>query len=410
MNDKNVKLETETCGINASIIITNNRDDSEKYRDYYCSIEIIVPPQFVLPFTSIQSKGNNITTVRAGPMDVDSMEFGLDFGPNEFRIEGHHVVARLKNVTAKNFRYAVNRGGLLAEDFLVTESAVMESVSADMVVSTSQRTSVRWWQRSGNLACLSAPLGSIYVDDSCEYICKYRDTNVRRAAEEMLRTRAHGNSTDTDMMILKDLEDDDQNGTEASMTVFREAREYIRRSKQHNNGQNPSTWYDDSGGAYTRQTSVLPWLCNGDPKSNLIWNCSKYDPVLATKEDLCPVGAAYKKKSQVPQVTGCTNLETCYLDESPKCLCKPTCDMSADLTPPGMCNDIGRCCQTICAGYSKADLFPIENQPRCGRIIDPIGKPWCNGSLDQQFTMTSDTGQLAVQVTKIVLYVMCVNV
>lgn len=70
----------------------------------------------------------------------------------------------------------------------------------------------------------------------------------------------------------------------------------------------------------------------------------------------------------------------------------------AGLTPPGTCNDLGQCCQTICAGYSRADLFPTANQPRCGREIDLIGMNWCDGELDQRWKFTSATGQITVQV------------
>lgn len=80
-------------------------------------------------------------------------------------------------------------------------------------------------------------------------------------------------------------------------------------------------------------------------------------------------------------------------------MCKPKCDM-AGLTPPGTCNDMGQCCQTICQGYSTADLFPDDSQPRCGSLIDPIGMPWCNGALDQQFIFTSETGQIDLTVLR----------
>jgi len=110
-------------------------------------------------------------------------------------------------------------------------------------------------------------------------------------------------------------------------------------------------------------------------------------------------GTKYEFRSQVPVVDGCTNLQYCLYEESSLCLCKPKCDM-AGLNPPGKCNDMGQCCQTICQGYSTADLFPDDNQPRCGSVIDPIGMPWCNGALDQQFIFTSEKGQIDLTVLR----------
>jgi len=67
----------------------------------------------------------------------------------------------------------------------------------------------------------------------------------------------------------------------------------------------------------------------------------------------------------------------------------------ANLDPPGICNVGGQCCQTICEGYSKADMLPYENMPRCPQTAQ---MPWCNGNLDQKVRFLSDTGQISYQV------------
>lgn len=67
-----------------------------------------------------------------------------------------------------------------------------------------------------------------------------------------------------------------------------------------------------------------------------------------------------------------------------------------DLDPPGTCDDGGRCCQTLCSGYSKADLFPTPNTPRCGLELG-IGQ-WCTDNLEQKFRFTSESGQISLQV------------
>lgn len=78
---------------------------------------------------------------------------------------------------------------------------------------------------------------------------------------------------------------------------------------------------------------------------------------------------------------------------APKDLCigsPPVCGFA------GQCDIRGRCCRTICAGPSTADLFPKANQPRDGASIDPINMPWTPKHLDQQWKLTSMTGQISV--------------
>ena len=199
-----------------------------------------------------------------------------------------------------------------------------------MIMTTGKQTSVKFWQKADNRVCLTAAQNSLYVDDSCNRICKLKSAG-RRA-------RKHLSSFDT---------------LNSSGTDFRQ--------------------------------SVLPWLCTTLPSGKK--DCKKYDPVQAELDDLCPVGAPFKKKSQVPQTVGCYRLSDCTIDESPQCLCKPKCDM-AGLNPPGQCNSLGQCCQTICQGYSKADMFPEKDQPRC---ISTSTTWWCNGTLDQRWNSLLST-------------------
>ncbi len=63
----------------------------------------------------------------------------------------------------------------------------------------------------------------------------------------------------------------------------------------------------------------------------------------------------------------------------------------------GRCDTRGRCCRTVCAGSSSADLFPVANQPRDGMSIDSVRMPWSPGKLEQQWSMTSKTGQISVE-------------
>mmetsp|Transcript_60899 Transcript_60899/g.163020 ORF Transcript_60899/g.163020 Transcript_60899/m.163020 type:complete len:2559 (+) Transcript_60899:1883-9559(+) len=107
-----------------------------------------------------------------------------------------------------------------------------------------------------------------------------------------------------------------------------------------------------------------------------------------------------------PLVPGCVDFTTCTALETAICLCKPTCDMvpASQLSYNGIsgvagtCNDAGQCCRTVCAGYSKADLFPDPNEPRNGFAAAGTAKPWTPNNLAQQWTFTSDAGVISFQV------------
>mmetsp|Transcript_53263 Transcript_53263/g.126023 ORF Transcript_53263/g.126023 Transcript_53263/m.126023 type:complete len:1352 (-) Transcript_53263:35-4090(-) len=376
-----VTLESSTCGVNATFSITNNRDDAVKYIGYYCYLEILVPDRFVMPQTTIVATGQNVTTVRAGPMDADAPDFGIDFGPNSFDISGVYVDARLENVSAKVFNFNVVHGGLIAVD-LLSPNAKFTSTDADMIVTTKTETHVEFWQKSDTLVCLTAAKGSLYVNDACRRICKFQDEGRRF----MHHGQQHQDLMDADPMSMEEEHDFDMADVADPPPGSRAARP-------------PSTRAAPPSSQSSRR--VDPWQCEGVPSvvaGKFIVNCSKYDPVKAAEDDQCPVGAPYLQKSKVPNIIGCTDLATCILTESPQCLCKPACDM-ANLNPPGECNDFGQCCQTICAGYSRADMFPREDMPRCGTAVDSILYPWCDGQgMRQQWNFTSELGQMSLQV------------
>jgi len=333
--DPLIKLATDNCNYNSTISISNEREISKRYSNYICNMQIIVPNRFVLPQTTIYANGQNVTKVRAGPMDQDTQNFGLDFGPNTFSLVGNYLEARVQNLSCKSLVYSVTHGSLLGVDVRATQGS-FSSDDADLILTSQVMTSVQFWQKSSNAVCLSAANGSLYVDNSCKRVCKYR------------------------------------NLAENIQPVIPNRRRLL--------------------GSF----SSLPWICS--PLANGTLNCTHYDPVAAAIADECPVGAMYKFKSQVPQIPGCYDLQTCTLNQSAQCLCKPECDMK-NLNPPGLCDTSGRCCQTVCGGYSGADMFPNENMPRCGILVDKVKYPYCNGTLTQQWKFTSNSGQIAVTVS-----------
>ena len=69
-----------------TISVVNNREPSLKYRNYHCEFEVIVPEGVVLPGMEIKEHAAGYpSTVRGGPMDVDTQNFGLRFGPNQVK-------------------------------------------------------------------------------------------------------------------------------------------------------------------------------------------------------------------------------------------------------------------------------------------------------------------------------------
>ena len=312
-----IMLEDDACSAAAVFKVNNQRSPAEKYTNFYCNVEILIPDRFVVPTTTINAIGSNLTTVRSGPMDPDTRNFGLEFGANEFIMKGERIIARLDNITAKHLKYDVMHGSLLATNVTYTPFATFNSITADMSVTTTRMTTANFWQKSGNLMCLTA--ATLFVDSSCKEVCDFVPTDGDGASGQ----------------------------GETSQGDFRVFDRYYRRQ----------------GG----------------------------------------------KCKDVPNVPDCVT-EECTLIETPQCLCKPTCDMvdSDDLDfngysgVEGKCNADGKCCRTLCGGYSRADLFPFPNSVRCGTCQDqktcsmPQCGQWSDGKLEQQWWFTSVSGQMSL--------------
>ena len=176
-NNPLIVLTSFTCGASVEMEVINDKSEETKYLDYWCTVEIITPGRTVLPGLHIIAKGDNQTSVRGGPMDSDTRNYGLDFGPNTLRIEGNYVNARLQNLTVKNFQFHVRSGSLLAVDLGSLQGSVpnaeMTSYDANMLVTTRKMTSIRVWQKSDDYVCITAANQSMYIDSNCQEICDF---------------------------------------------------------------------------------------------------------------------------------------------------------------------------------------------------------------------------------------------
>ncbi len=169
-----VTFEAETCLPDATISITNTLPIDIKYVGYYCNIAVLVPPNYIVPSTYIEDLNGFSTQVRGGSMDPDSKDFVIDFGPNYFQMRGAIINARLKGISARSFSYNADAGSLFIENLKTgLDGAEFLSKSADMIVTTPDRTSVRFWQRDGNKVCLTAAKNSLFVDGNCRRICAF---------------------------------------------------------------------------------------------------------------------------------------------------------------------------------------------------------------------------------------------
>jgi len=300
-----ITLSSFTCGPDMRMEVNNDKPEETKYLNYWCSVEIITPERTVLPGLHIIAKGDNVTSLRGGPMDLDTPNYGLDFGPNTLKIEGNFVNVRLQNVTVKNFEYHVVSGSLLAVDLGSptgsTPSASMSSFDADLLVTTRKATSLQVWQKSNDYVCLTAANESLYIDSNCQEICDFIQPDPNEEEEEV----------------------------------------------------DPSILVEDS-------------------------------------ESPCP-------NLPEPLVEGCFDPISCTLVQSQRCFCKPTCEGPYS-TINGTCSEDGTCCRVVCSGYTFADMFPVASLPRCGACVDTIAMPWTPGNLEQKWQLTSEFGQISLQV------------
>jgi len=339
MDHPQVQLVSDTCRPDATFFVNNTRNPSLRYTNYYCTVQILVPDSFVMPRIIINAVGSNLTTVRSGPMDADTRNFGLDFGANEFVMSGDTINARIANISAKHLKYDVLHGSLLATEIKSTLFGTFNSLDADMVVTTEAATSARFYQKD-NLVCLSG--GTVHVEDSCSRVCDYVPLEGRTSS---------ANNTEGD---------------------FRDIYRVYRRRLEAN-----STSGQARGGGLGGRRQACD-LVEGNPR----------------------------------YVPGCVT-SSCTIDESALCTCKPTCDMvpaeELDFNgvkgQAGTCDSEGKCCRTICGGYSLADLHPHPNTVQCGLCQDqtkcslPTCGTWTPGKLDQQWWFTSQRGQISISVT-----------
>jgi hypothetical protein len=191
--DPLITLSAETCSQTAAITLANFRSDAAMFTGFYCNIELIIPDRAVIPAVRIRATGVNATSVRAGPMDPDTPNFGLDFGPNALTLTGNRLNARLQNLTTKRFEFSADHGSLLAVD-LGALGAIPEAefatVDADLVVTTTRRTSVRYWQKANNRVCLTAANNSAYLSSSCATTCQYLPPDTPKPIPVYLKNAA----------------------------------------------------------------------------------------------------------------------------------------------------------------------------------------------------------------------------
>ncbi|KAJ1466685.1 hypothetical protein T484DRAFT_2448381 [Baffinella frigidus] len=137
-----------------------------------------------------------------------------------------------------------------------------------MTVTTDKATTVHYWQKSDNLACLSA--GTAYIDSACTTQCGF------------VTSKYGASASDTESKLATD---------------FRFLDRYYRR------------YFDKS--------------LNGQEAANATVVALTSPPAGVTRRLL-------QTCAQVPEVPGCIDYTSCSLLQTPKCLCKSSCD----LVPP----------------------------------------------------------------------------
>ena len=347
--DPEVRLISDTCSPASYFKMQNTRSAAEKYSGYFCSIEVLLPDRIVVPTTSINAIGHNLTTVRAGPMDDDTPNFGLEFGANEFCMTGENIEARIGNISAKHIKYDVNHGSLVATDITFTPFATFNSISADITVTSDKPTSVHYWQKSDNLACISA--ATVYLDEPCSTKCSFAPLK-------------------DDPFVSSDHV---ENGDDVRLFDRHYRRAYVKAV---------------NGSHFAREKAAKDAIF-GRAKARRVGTCDAVD-----------------------NMAGCIDHKTCEVVDTAFCRCKNSCDSipPADLDFDGFsgiqgtCNEAGKCCRRICSGYAQADLFPEAHSVRCGicqpqdLCSPPTCGAWTPANLEQQWWFTSQTGQISISV------------
>ena len=71
--------------------------------------QVIVPDRYIMPAIVVTAVGVNQTTVRSGPMDADTPNFGLEFGPNEFVMQVRSVSPTASSARRRAAQHASGR-------------------------------------------------------------------------------------------------------------------------------------------------------------------------------------------------------------------------------------------------------------------------------------------------------------
>jgi hypothetical protein len=183
VKDKLITLDMDVCSNHVTLTVVNARKHADKYTNYRCDIVIIVPESILLPGMIIKEHSTGYpSTVRAGPMDEDTPNFGLRFGPNQLHIIGDYFLVRLENVSAKQMHLDINHGSIIGKNLVTTDPAyrsTFKTKTADIVLTTSRMTSAFVKQKS-NLVCLTAANNSLFVDDRRQIQCNFIKSNTVR--------------------------------------------------------------------------------------------------------------------------------------------------------------------------------------------------------------------------------------
>ena len=368
VKDEKVQLQTEACSNHVRMTVVNTRDTSVKYLNYRCDFEVIVPEGVVLPgITIVENNASQPSTVRGGPVDPDTQDFGLRFGPNQLRLQAGYMQVRLSNVTAKEMHFDIDNGYVLGRDIATTDPTRMSTFktkAADIILTTNRMTSVQVQQDSGNLVCLTAANNSLFVDSRSQKECKYVDSNA------FSRRGPAGGGVGAAKSTLSQVPGMPQYHSRGQQIPNREAR---------------------------RALAAEALAAVQHRRSHTNWTIPEFGPT-----EMCPDGKTFKK--DVPFVPECTDMTFCRQSDTEQCLCRPICDMvepeqlcyDGVCGVQGVCDVTGKCCRMILRDFSTADLFPAANQPRDGAAVDPVLYPWQPLQLEQRWQLRSVSGQVAV--------------
>jgi len=182
---ENVMLQTDFCDSNQFIFVNNTREALNRYKGYFCGIQINVPedPNHVAPVMEISNKGNSATTIRKA-----SDSAVINFGANMFSISGTMVEMTLSNVKMRRFAVPLLESGFLMLQNATFQSIGAKTVGADVLVSVSQDADMMVpysiiYKQSSNKVCFVSRNDSegdnlFTQTDGCHIVCKNDTTGV----------------------------------------------------------------------------------------------------------------------------------------------------------------------------------------------------------------------------------------